>query len=99
MSPIRSDGLLDGLFSETEFSRRYRASLDGVELTIATAEDVLLAKLEWAKLGESSRQIEDAAEILKARNAQLDHAYLTQWIRQLGVETQWSAALRVAGVG
>ncbi|HEV3052940.1 MAG TPA: hypothetical protein VGX50_21715 [Longimicrobium sp.] len=86
-------------FSETEFSRRYRASLDGVELTIATAEDVLLAKLEWAKLGESSRQIEDAAEILKARNAQLDHAYLTQWIRQLGVDPQWEAALRVAGIG
>lgn len=86
-------------FSETEFSRRYRATLDGVELAIATAEDVLLAKLEWAKLGESSRQIEDAAEILKARNTQLDQAYLNQWIQQLGVYAQWNAALRVAGIG
>jgi hypothetical protein len=86
-------------YSEAEFGRRYRASLDGVELTIATAEDVLLAKLEWAKLGESSRQIEDAAEILKARNAQLDHAFLNQWVRQLGIDAQWNAALHLAGIG
>ena len=86
-------------FSETEFNRRYRANLDGIELTIATAEDVLLAKLEWAKLGESNRQIEDAAAILKARYEQLDHAYLNEWIQPLGVAAQWSAALRVAGIG
>ena len=85
-------------FSRSEFERRYRATLDGVELTIATAEDVLLAKLEWAKLGSSDRQIEDAATILKARADRMDRPYLEVWIRQLGVESQWQAALRAAGI-
>jgi hypothetical protein len=41
-------------------------------ITLATPEDVLLAKLEWAKLGDSDRQIEDAAGILKMQRDSLD---------------------------
>jgi hypothetical protein len=85
-------------FSRSEFERRYRAALDGVELTIATAEDVVLAKLEWAKLGASDRQIEDAATVLRARAQKLDWDYLDRWALQLGVEAQWSAAVRAAGI-
>ncbi|HLZ42319.1 MAG TPA: hypothetical protein VKQ11_15230 [Candidatus Sulfotelmatobacter sp.] len=40
-------------FSQEEFRRRQRTSLEGVELYIATAEDVVIAKLEWARLSES----------------------------------------------
>ncbi|HEU0054151.1 MAG TPA: hypothetical protein VFQ39_13285, partial [Longimicrobium sp.] len=85
-------------FSTSEFDRRYRATLDGVELTVATAEDVLLAKLEWAKLGESERQIEDAATILRVRAHRIDREYLANWVRQLGVEAEWKAAARRAGL-
>jgi hypothetical protein len=42
---------------------------EGMHVPIATAEEVVLAKLEWAKLGESARQVEDAAGILRARGA------------------------------
>jgi hypothetical protein len=85
-------------FSTSEFERRYRATLDGVELTIATAEDVVLAKLEWAKLGSSDRQIEDAATVLRARAPHLDWDYLDRWTRHLGVEIQWRAALDAARI-
>ena len=59
-------------FSRTEFDRRTVVEFEGMRVPIATAEDVVLAKLEWAKLGESARQIEDAAGILRARSAELD---------------------------
>jgi hypothetical protein len=85
-------------FNACEFERRYRANLDGVELTIATAEDVVLAKLDWARLGGSARQIEDAATVLRTRRQKLDWDYLDSWVARLGVEAQWSAALHAAGI-
>jgi hypothetical protein len=84
-------------FSRTEFDRRTVVEFEGMRVPIATAEDVVLAKLEWAKLGESARQVEDAAGILRARSAELDSSYLERWVRELGVEREWAAARRAAG--
>lgn len=81
-------------FSETEFSRRRPAELYDVPVIVATAEDVLIAKMEWAKLGESARQIEDAAAILKARANVLDRPYIERWVEQLGLVAQWDAVQR-----
>ncbi len=79
-------------FSIEEFRRRRIVDFEGMKLTIATAEDVLLAKLEWAKLGGSERQIEDAAGILAVRADDIDQDYLARWIDELGLEKQWNAA-------
>lgn len=84
-------------FSRTEFERRTQADLDGFPLFIATAEDVLLAKLEWAKLGGSQRQIEDAAGLIRVRHEDLDKAYLLHWVAALDLETEWLAAQQAAG--
>ncbi len=84
-------------FSRTEFARRLPADLDGLPLFIATAEDVALAKLEWAKLGGSQRQLEDVAGLLRVRGADLDEGYMTSWIPTLGVEAEWRSAQRLAG--
>src|SRR5882724_1625249 len=48
-------------FSQGEFDRRQLLNVQGVSLFVASAEDVVIAKLEWAKLAQSQRQIEDAA--------------------------------------
>src|SRR5262249_37847964 len=40
-------------FSREEMARRMPAIVLGVHVFVATAEDTVLAKLEWAKLGES----------------------------------------------
>lgn len=79
-------------FSQEEFRRRQRTSLEGVELYIATAEDVIIAKLEWARLSESQRQIEDVAAILRVQREALDRDYLEKWISELGLDQQWDAA-------
>lgn len=83
-------------FSRTEFDRRTRAELHGLGLFIATAEDVLLAKLEWAKRGGSQRQVEDVAGLLRVRGDDLDLAYVTRWVEELGVNEEWLAAQRAA---
>ena len=83
-------------FSQTEFERRIVASIGGVELTVATAEDVLIAKLEWAKLAESERQLEDAAGILRIQGDDLDMDYVEKWVASLGLAHQLEAAKRKA---
>jgi hypothetical protein len=85
-------------FSQEEFSRRRLILREESPIWIASAEDIILSKLEWAKLGSSQRQIEDAAAILKIRGASLDRAYLDRWIRDLGVLREWSVAQCIAGI-
>jgi hypothetical protein len=86
------------IFSRTEFDRRTVVDFEGMRVPIASAEDVVLAKLEWAKLGESARQVEDVAGILRARSGELDASYMERWVRELGIEKEWAAARR-ASVG
>jgi hypothetical protein len=83
-------------FSQEEFSRRKLQNVHGLSLFIASAEDIILAKLEWAKLGESQRQIDDAAGIIRLRGDSLDRLYLDKWVGDLGLEKQWSNAQRRA---
>lgn len=84
----------DRAFSREEFARRREVRFADVPLFVASAEDVLIAKLEWAKLGESSRQIEDAAGIIRIRSGELDLGYIEAWVERLGLELQWEAAQR-----
>lgn len=63
-------------FSQEEFRRRKLVTLQDNRLFIATAEDVIIAKLEWSKLARSQRQIEDVAAILSARRDSLEYRYL-----------------------
>jgi hypothetical protein len=87
------------LFSQTEFARRTRTEVQGLPLFIATAEDVLIAKLEWAQRGGSQRQLEDVAGLLRVRGVDLDLAYVTRWVEALGLSEEWGGAQRAAGLG
>jgi hypothetical protein len=82
-------------FSRAEFARRQRVDLLGTRVFVATAEDVVISKLEWAKLGQSQRQIEDVAGVLRAR-PDLDRDYLDEWVRELHLAGQWRAASELA---
>jgi hypothetical protein len=83
-------------FSQEEFRRRQSIKLRGLPLFVASAEDVIVSKLEWSKLAKSERQIEDVAGILKIRNQSLDRPYLEKWIAELGLSKEWGAARRAA---
>lgn len=86
----------DRPFSRKEFERRKRIEILGLELYAATPEDVLLAKLEWSKLGESERQIKDAAGIIQIQGERLDREYVERWAVALDIEDQWRAAMQQA---
>ena len=62
---------------------------------IRTSEDVVISKLEWGKLGQSHRQVEDVAALIQVCE-RLDRAYLDKWIKALGLEGEWRAALALA---
>lgn len=66
--------------------------MEGLELSVVSPEDIVLAKLLWAKAGESERQIDDAATVVRLQGAKLDLAYVEKWVRKLGVDRQWASA-------
>jgi hypothetical protein len=61
---------------------------------VASAEDVIIAKLEWALAGESERQLRDVAAILAVSGDRLDHGYLERWIDALGLGEVWARVER-----
>lgn len=84
-------------FSREEFARRTRFVLAGMSVELATAEDTMLAKLEWArKAGGSERQLDDVAGILQVSGARLDRAYIEKWADALGVTDLWQQVARAA---
>jgi len=85
-------------FSLKEFSRRQLVKLDNVPLYIASAEDIVISKLEWAKLGQSHRQIEDIAGILQVQWKSMDREYIREWITELGLGKEWNDARVLAGI-
>lgn len=82
-------------FSLEELRRRTSTKILGMNVPTATAEDTIVAKLEWAKLGASDRQLEDVAGILRVRGADLDYDYLERWTTELGLVELWSRARAV----
>lgn len=63
-------------FSIEEFARRRESELLGTTMYIASAEDVILSKLEWAKMAQSERQIVDVAGVIRAQGADVDVEYV-----------------------
>ena len=89
-------GRRDRPFSREELGRRIRVRLLGTEAAIATAEDTIIAKLEWATEGQSERQLRDVAAILETQGTSLDEDYISRWVRALGIEDAWTRARELA---
>jgi len=82
-------------FSVEEFRRRVATEMFGVSVHVATAEDTVIAKLEWAQLGGGSeRQLRDVREIVDARGTDLDRGYVERWVDELGLRDEWSGINR-----
>ena len=87
-----------GDFDQEAFRRRTLKTIGGSPVSVSTPEDVVIAKLEWARQGQSLRQIEDVAGVIKAEWEDLDKTYLENWVKQLGLMSQWNDARQQAGI-
>lgn len=78
-------------FDREAFARvtQERISDDDVRIfPLTTAEDIILHKLEWFRIGDgvSERQWDDVLGVMRLQREALDRAYLERWARELGVE-------------
>ena len=80
----------DRPFSIEEFARREPADLLGTSGFLATAEDLVVAKLEWAAASDSDRQRRDVLGIVRVA-VDLDEAYIDRWAAALGLGESWRA--------
>lgn len=78
----------DREFSEVEFARRRAHRIGNATVYLVSAEDILIAKLEWHKAGESQRQLEDAAGIIRRQGDALDRSYVYRWVSELELDEQ-----------
>jgi hypothetical protein len=90
-------------FAQSQFERR-REKVIGesseLKLFFASAEDTVLAKLEWYRKGGcvSEKQWRDLLGVLKVQSNSLDRDYLLRWAETLGVSDMLQRALAEAGI-
>jgi hypothetical protein len=93
-----------GSFAEQALSRRRPVVLSDSPqepIEVVTAEDILLLKLRWYRLGNeiSERQWSDIREVLRGQAGRLEQAYLDQWAGQLGVSDLLQRARQESAAG
>ncbi len=78
---IKVDFILrkDTPFQESAFERRKKITIEGQLVWLISAEDLILAKLLWAKDSFSELQLNDVRHLLKTVET-LERDYLDKWI-------------------
>lgn len=69
-------------FQKQAFLHRQKINFAGFDVWITSRDDLILAKLSWAKTSKSEMQLRDVASIL--RNG-YDEKYVKDWAEKLGV--------------
>jgi len=88
-------------FDHSSFARREPAQGEGYDIWISSAEDTLLAKLDWFREGHevSDQQWRDILAILTVQKDHLDQGYLSTWSEALDVRDLLEKALGETGLG
>jgi len=76
----------DTPYRRMEFSRKKTMKVDGRDLYVVAAEDLILSKLDWAKESRSEVQLRDVRNLARSVKG-LDRRYLGRWAKRLGVES------------
>ena len=85
----------DSPYNRSRLQRRRRESVTpDVDVSFASAEDVIVKKLEYYKLGGSEKHLRDITGVLKIRGAKVDTAYIAGWAARLGLAEVWEAVVK-----
>ncbi len=81
---IKVDFILskDTSFQDSTFLRRRDVLIDNERMWIISAEDLILAKLLWAKDSLSAFQLHDIRNLMSTVK-NLDHGYIQKWVADL----------------
>jgi len=92
---LRSDD-----FAIEEMDRAHLEQLGERQVVVASAEDIVLEKLRWYRLGEeaSERQLQDVLGVLTVQAESIDSGYLKKWAAKLGLSDLLEQALDDAGI-
>ena len=74
-------------FAKESFSHRRRAVTGGVEFWTSTKEDLIIAKLDWARDSKSELQIRDIANLT---SDEYDAEYVADWVDRLDLDEIWA---------
>jgi len=64
-------------FEKLKIKRAITKTIDGQEISFSSPEDLIISKLEWYKLSNSTRQLEDIESVLKI--SKVDLKYIKNW--------------------
>ncbi|MCB1033226.1 MAG: hypothetical protein KDD47_05270 [Acidobacteria bacterium] len=85
----------DDLFNRSRFERVQRVKPDvDYEAYFASAEDVIVKKMDFFREGGSEKHLRDIAGILRISRDSLDLDYVENWADHLGLEAIWRTILR-----
>ncbi|HEY9639200.1 MAG TPA: hypothetical protein V6C57_01885 [Coleofasciculaceae cyanobacterium] len=86
-------------FETLKFQRRQLIDVPGIgSLFFASAEDVILSKLQWGRRAQSEKQWRDVLGVFKVKSQSLDLQYLKAWGDRLGVTEEVNRAVTEAGI-
>jgi hypothetical protein len=74
-------------YARTAFERRRSCDLSGQTVWVITAEDLILAKLNWARDSHSEFQLNDVRAMLRGED--LDRFYIEKWVHDLALHSIW----------
>lgn len=81
--------------TDFEKSRQLRVTTmtlaNGKMVRLASAEDIILRKMEYYQEGGSEKHLRDIASILRIQKEHLDRTYISEWTQRLGVEDIWNS--------
>lgn len=69
----------------SKMARRKARKIVGKTVYFISPEDLILSKLQWYTMGESTRQLEDVESIFKISGKKLDMKYVKKWAKKLTV--------------
>ncbi len=85
----------DTMFNRSRFARMQRVHPEpDFEANFASAEDVIVKKMEFFREGGSEKHLRDITGILKISGDDLDREHIENWAENKGLETIWRTLLR-----